>query len=442
MTYPKKSHVAIDANTAMAASSKPLTLLIVGAGLCGLSAAISTLLAGHKVIIFESSSELKEVGAGLQLTPNGTRLLSSWGIADRLSQHATTPTEFTYHRYDGRILAHRSNYDSEILNRYGSPIWCLHRADLQKAMVERAVELGASLQLGSRVTNVDLELATLTLGNGNTIRGDIVLAADGLWSSTRNIFMGQDVMPRATGDLAYRLVLDTNDIYDVELQEWLQTFGIHIWAGPGVHAVAYSIKGGRLLNLVLLVPDDLPTTVSRAEGNIHEMLKLFEGWDPILTKFLRYATKVDKWRLNHLPTLETWKTESGSFIMAGDSCHAMLPYMAQGANSSLEDGAAIGALLSHVSSKRQIPSAMALYDAIRRPRLDRLVRETFIQGYEHHLPDGKLQVKRDLQLAKSFRKLDLNAPVEENWSHPKIQPWIFSYNVYETVERAFAEHPF
>lgn len=93
----------------------------------------------------------------------------------------------------------------------------------------------------------------------------------------------------------------------------------------------------------------------------------------------------------------------------------MLPYMAQGANSSLEDGATLGALLARVSSKQQIPRAIDMFDAIRRPRLDQLVRETFLQGHEHHLPDGEEQVARDLRLAESFKPYNLNAPVEECW---------------------------
>ena len=263
------------------ATDKPVHLIIVVAGLCGLAAAISTLLAGHRVTILEAVSKLQEVGAGLQLTPNGTRLLRSWGVTDMLAQDATTPKEFFYRRYNGRILAHRSDYDAEIQGRYGSPIWCLHRANLQKAMVKRAVELGADLQLSSRVRSVDLEEAAVVLENGQIVKGDIVLAADGLWSSLRNIMVGQTVLPKLTGDLAYRIVLDPENIQDDELKAWIRKVGIHIWAGPSAHAVAYGIQGGRLLNLVLLVPADLPENAAKAKGNVDEMMQLFEGWDPM-----------------------------------------------------------------------------------------------------------------------------------------------------------------
>lgn len=258
----------------------PLHVVIVGAGLCGLAAAISTLLAGHRVTIVEAVSELKEVGAGLQLTPNGTRLLKSWGIADRLVDSATAPKEFNYYRYDGRVLAHRDNYDLEILNRYGSPTWCLHRADLQRAMVQRAVELGANLLLDSKVAQVELEESAVILEKGAVIKGDLVLAADGLWSSLRSIFAGYSILPKPTGDLAYRVILDASTIEDLELQEWIARKGLHIWVGPGVHAVAYGVRDGQMLNLVLLIPDDLPRDVAKIEGNVNEMKKLFEGWDP------------------------------------------------------------------------------------------------------------------------------------------------------------------
>ncbi|KAL3706300.1 hypothetical protein TMatcc_007310 [Talaromyces marneffei ATCC 18224] len=285
----------------MATPESPLHLIVIGGGLCGLSAAIATRLAGHNVTVLESVPAFREVGASLQITPNSTRLLKAWGLADTLGSKAATPKYFRMRRYNGDLLAERTQYTEEIEGRYGSPLLCLHRADLQVAMAEKAKELGVDIKLGCKVESVnwDEEQARGPAEGEISVRGDIVLAADGIWSETRQYLLGKDIGPKPTGDLAYRILLDRESITDDTLRTWLGSPGINIWVGPEVHAVGYSIKGGRWLNLVLLVKDNLPEDVMKAEGDLAEMKAIFQDWDPILTQFLEHVEKVDKWRLNY-----------------------------------------------------------------------------------------------------------------------------------------------
>lgn len=310
-------------------------VLIIGAGLCGLGAAISCALEGHRVTVFEISTELHTVGAGIQITPNGVRILRRWGIAEELVLKAATPKALYIMRFDGRkTLAQRSDYESEITTRYREPIWCLHRVDLQKALATRAKDLGVQLIFGASIQDIDFEQPAIHYKNGGVIEGDLIVAADGLWSSTRDTFYGKSVPPHPTGDLAYRIVLGADQVKgDTELRNIICHPGIRIWLGPGAHAVAYSIRNGQMLNIVLLVPDDLPQDVAKAEGDLGEMAKFFERWDPLLTRFLSHVSKVDKWRLMYLELDEPWSSMDGKFVLAGDSCHPILPYMAQGANS-------------------------------------------------------------------------------------------------------------
>ncbi|KAJ8117400.1 hypothetical protein OPT61_g1401 [Boeremia exigua] len=139
--------------------------------------------------------------------------------------------------------------------------------------------------------------------------------------------------------------------------------------------------------------------------------------------------------------LSRWTNQSGRFVVAGDCAHPMLPYMAQGANSSLEDAAVIGSLLSHVHEPAQLSAALALYDAVRRPRVDQLVRETFAQGTENHLSDGPEQEIRDKQLARSTLP-EFGPKSDTPWTHPKIQNWIYGYDAYAEAEAAFGDRPF
>ena len=310
-------------------------VLIIGAGLCGLGAAISIALEGHRVSVFESASQLHQVGAGIQVTPNGVRILRRWGITAELASRAATPDTLSIMRFDGQqILAHRSDYVKELESRYGECIWCVHRIDLQKELAAKATTLGVRLFFNSHVHGLNLEIPAITLQNGHIQEGDMVIAADGLWSATRSRFLGRYLPPQPTGDLAYRIVLTVDQVEgDAELRDIIIRSGIRIWMGHGAHAVAYSLLGGEMLNVVLLVPDNLPRCVAKAEGDLVEMVELFEGWDPLLHKILSRVERVDRWRLMSLHIDEPWRSEQGTFIMAGDSCHPILPYMAQGANS-------------------------------------------------------------------------------------------------------------
>jgi salicylate hydroxylase len=257
-------------------------ILIIGAGLCGLGAAISIALEGHQVVVFESAPQLHQVGAGIQISPNGSRLLKRWGVSEELEQSAVAPEFLSILRYDGRsLLAHRSSYREEIRNNYGEPLWCLHRVDLQKSLARRAQELGVRLLFDTRISHVDFDESTVIYENGCKEKGDLVIAADGLWSSTRSSFLQKPSKPQPTGDLAYRVVIAADQVDDDELRAVIAKPGIRIWMGPGAHVVAYSVFGGRLLNVVLLVPDDLPQDVAKARGDPGEMAKRFEGWDPL-----------------------------------------------------------------------------------------------------------------------------------------------------------------
>ncbi|EKG09553.1 Monooxygenase FAD-binding protein [Macrophomina phaseolina MS6] len=268
-----------------AASATPhvrLHLLVVGAGLAGLAAAISARLEGHEVTVLEKAAELTEVGAGLQVTPNATRLFKRWGIFEQLEACAAVPETLTVRRYDGtRVLAHEPHFQKLLLNRYGAPFWDLHRADLQAAMVARARALGVRICTGAEVVEIDVERAAATLRNGAVVNSDVILAADGLWSRSRSIFSQRAAGPQPTGDLAYRILLDVQDISDPELVEWIANPSVNFWVGPHSHVVAYSLRRGTLFNLVLLTPDDLPDNVARAPGNLEELKALFGRWDPM-----------------------------------------------------------------------------------------------------------------------------------------------------------------
>ncbi|KAL0934859.1 FAD binding domain-containing protein [Colletotrichum truncatum] len=442
-------------------STAQLEVIVVGAGLSGLATAVATALSGHRVTVFESAKELLEVkkhqifasyeyqcidnasqvGAGLQVTPNSTRILQRWGLPDRLWKSASEPTSLVVHRYSGKVLAKEEDFDKKIRAKYQAPFIDLHRVDLQLSLYERAKELGVQFKLGEKVENIDFEIAELTTQSGVKARADLIVAADGLWSRSRACYLKKDDPPLATGDLAYRLVLDVNQISDPELKEWITKPSVHFWIGPGAHCVGYSMRAEKLYNIVLLVPDDLPDGVSRQAGSVEEMRSRFEGWDPILVKFLDAVDSVEKWKLMHREELNSWVNEKSNFVFVGDACHPMLPYLAQGANSAVEDGAVLGLLLGHITSKSQLPTALRLYEKLRKARGDAIVRETFKQRESFHMHDGPEQEARD-QIFLSQLGKELKGPFPSRWTCPEVQPWLYGYDAYKEVEEATKNDPF
>ena len=327
--------------------------------------------------------------------------------------------------------------------KYNAPFWDLHRVDVQRALATRAQELGVQLRLGARVDDIDFDEPSLKLETGEVLDANLLVGADGLWSKCRECFLatkGQADSPLPTGDLAYRIMLKLEDVEDPELRDWISKPSCQFWIGPGSHIVAYSLRDGTMFNLVLLVPDDLPDNVARQAGSLDEMRQLFTKWDPMLNKFLDQVKSVDKWKLMHRPELESWISDKSNFVFIGDSCHPMLPYLAQGANSSMEDGAILGYVLAALESKDQLPAALGLYQRLRKNRGEAIARETFAQRADFHMVDGPGQQARDeLMLSKLGKEVDVKFP--SRWQCPVLQPWLFGYDAKEETEAALRDSP-
>ncbi|KAL5114754.1 hypothetical protein ACEQ8H_007371 [Pleosporales sp. CAS-2024a] len=443
-------------------ASTQLDVVIVGAGLGGLAAAISILLAGHKVHILESATEIGEVGAGIQCLPNSTRVLIALGLEEKLSRHATAPRFCNMIGWKGNTISSMDFYEYE--KECGTPFWDFHRANLHMAMLLRAQELGAKLTTKTKVVDVEYDtrdasktLAIAVCEDGKRYTADLIVGADGIHSKCRDILLGHEDAPLLTGDLAYRLLLDTADmIKDPDLRGFVQNSQINYWIGPDQHAVNYVLRDGKFFNMVLLVPDDMPMGAKTLAGNVEEMRALFRDWDPRIQKLLALCKSVSKWRLMIRPSLDpTWSHESAAFTMLGDAVHATLPYLASGAGMSLEDGHVLGLCLAKLKGKSSAEKKRALdvYERCRRERTERIVAGGNRQQYLYHLHDGAEQEERDRKLRafaafngqgkvsrEQYEKQGLR--VEDDplaWRWGGVGSWLLTYVCEEDVERRWRE---
>ncbi|CAI7639463.1 unnamed protein product [Penicillium pancosmium] len=425
-----------------------LDILVIGAGLAGLGSAISCALAGHQVSILEAAAEIKEVGAGIQVLPNSSRVLQHWGLEKKLTPHMTIPSVCNFIGWKGNKISHLDFHDSEM--KYpGTWYRDFHRADLQRCLVERALELGVRVICNARIDDVRVcangTTAKAFAADGRQWEGDLVIGADGVFGKLTEGLLGRSDPPVKTGDLAYRLLLSTEEMRkDPELAPFVNQPQVNYWLGPDAHAVNYVLRGGDLFNMVLLVPDDIPedSLASTMEGNVEEMCALFEGWDPRIQKLLKLCQSVQKWRLCIRFGDFDWTHPSGAWVMVGDAVHATLPYLASGAGMAFEDGAVLGECLSRLPDNPKIsknsPSfteakkhALSVFQVCRKQRTKMVVQRGNVQQYLYHLHDGPEQQERD-------RKMQM-VPTPEGealaWRDPGLAPKLLGYDHIADVNR-------
>lgn len=318
---------------------------------------------------------------------------------------------------------------------YDAPYLHIHRADYHKILVEEAERLGVKIQLDSVVKGVDFENTRVIIKNKPDFRADLLIGADGLNSVCRASLLGRPDPPHLTGDLAYRITIPGDDIRrDPELKDLAEYPNINYWMGPDAHAVCYPLKNGTIYNIVLICPDNLPELVAHAKADLKEMHDFFHGWDPRLRALLRLCRDTSKWRLQNSREMASWSHPSGKFALLGDSVHATLPYLAQGAAMAIEDGAVLAALLERVSSPAQIPHVLALYEVTRKSRTTRVVQSSSNLGQNiFHLHDGPKQQERDRQLLEE-------EPFEgypNRWADPVFQKFLFGYDAIKEADIAW-----
>jgi salicylate hydroxylase len=382
-------------------------VLIVGAGLGGLAAASCLMKAGFDVEVYEQSPVLAEVGAGIQMSANPMHVLRYLGLDAEVSALGVRPGAYVFRLHDTGEVIQEFALSAEHERQHGAPYIQLHRADLHELLAATARKLKSDvIRLSRRATGFTETASGITLhfADGSTEQGDILVGADGLKSTIARQIVGE-VPATYTGDAAWRITVPVERLPKPFLPQVMSVF-----MGPGGHVVCYYLRGGALLNFVGILETEEVLEESWTMKFSWERLKAdFEGWHPAIQTIIDAVDRDQcyRWSLHNRPPVRNWSTKRATLL--GDSAHATLPYLAQGAAMAIEDGAVLARALRQESD---IAEGLDLYQRNRVDRTARIVEQSTQNRWLFHLPSQDA-------IREEFSKR--NQGEERN-------RWLYSYN--------------
>jgi salicylate hydroxylase len=357
-------------------------LVVVGGGIGGLATALAVARTGRPVAVLERSAEFGEVGAGIQLAPNATRILTRLGVLDELCEVGVLPRRIVL---ADAVAGHElTALDlTDFPERYGAPYVVAHRTDLHRILLDACRAAGVALETGVDVTGVrdTGDGVELTCADGQVRTGTAVVGADGLRSRLRRRF--SDDEPVCSGYVAYRGAVPTEQVSrHADLRD------VVAWVGPGLHLVQYPLRSGRMYNQVAVFRSDAYAREEADWGTPAELEERFAVCCDHVRESIPLLGRDQRWPMYDREPLETWAT--GRVALLGDAAHPMVQYLAQGACQALEDAAALADALA----RGDVRSAFRAYERARAPRAARVQRTARTWGQIWHV-DGVAKLLRD-----------------------------------------------
>ena len=369
-----------------------MKIAIIGGGIGGLSAALHLLKAGLDVHVHEQAPRITELGAGIQISPNASRLLHRLGLKEAMDRIGVLPRAVHQRRWDDGRTLQRAPLGPDVEAAFGAPYYHFHRADLANLLADALP--GERVHTGHRLIGLEHrgERVAAVFDNGATAEADVLIGADGIHSRVRDLVFGPE-KPRFTGCVAWRGLVPAERIASLDIE-----VASHNWMGPDAHCVHYWVSAQKLMNVVCVVEHGTWTAEGWTDrGDVADVLARYEGWHPTVRGLIGAFPETFIWALHDRLPLPRWS--DGRVTLLGDACHPMLPMMAQGAAQSIEDGAALAALLAAIPG--DVPAALRRYEAMRKPRATRLQEMSAANRTRFHLGDGPEQQKRDEAMAGS-----------------------------------------
>jgi salicylate hydroxylase len=357
-----------------------LSIAVVGAGIGGLTAALMLARQGHAVTLVERRTGFSEVGAGLQLSPNASRILIKLGLGAALRRVVTEPERVVVRAIRSGKRIGEVAMGTFMRERFEAPYWVVHRADLQTILLD-AVRSEPSIRLvmGRTVESIENSASQASLawvsagGTQETHTADLIIGADGVWSTIRQQ-LGDRTQPTYRGYVAWRATFERS-----AAPAELAGDETGLWLGPQGHVVHYPIAGGRLINVVAIERNRTPVEGWAAPGRREDLLARYASAAPALRGLLAQSQEWLRWSLFDHPVERLAK---GRIALLGDAAHPVLPFLAQGAAMAIEDAATLAASLR--DARTDIPEALSAYEKQRLGRAARVQKEARTNGRIYH----------------------------------------------------------
>ena len=389
-----------------------MRVIVVGAGIGGLTAALTLIRAGLDVEVFEQASELHEIGAGIQISPNATRILFRLGLSEALERIGVRPLTFEFLRWDDRPRPDAVAARGRMRTAFRRALLSLSsRGSAGGARRRRAVETHPP---GHRCVGVAErhDRVEASFHDGSIAEADAIIGADGIHSAVRSAILGPE-SPRFSGNVAFRGLVPAARLAHLGMEP-----RSNLWVGPNRHFVHYFVGAGRYVNWVGVVPDEWRVESWTEKGEIADALAKFDGWHRQVREIIAAADMTNRWALYDRDPLDTWSV--GRVALLGDAAHAMLPFMAQGAVQSVEDAAVLAKCLGAVDVGG-VPAALRRYEAIRKPRASKCQLGSRNNAVMYHMPDGEEQRRRDANLSAAIYGLG-------------SRTWLYAHDVDAAME--------
>jgi salicylate hydroxylase len=367
-----------------------MRVAIIGGGISGLAAAAALGGAGVSYEVYEQAPALKEIGAGIQVSPNGARLLHRLGMGPALDRTAVRPDAIEVRRWHDDGLLAATPLGAACERMYGAPYYTLHRADLHAGLL--GIVPPSRVHLDKQCVGLTSSAAgvTVSFADGTSTSADVVLGADGIRSTVRGQLLSD--RPRFSGHAIFRGLVPAHEVPELAAQN-----KVVIWMGPGQHCVSYPISAGKLMSFAASSPASESHGESwTSRASTAEVLSAYDGWSPVARSLLAATDEVSVYLLHDREAVPSWGTDR--IMLIGDAAHPMLPFGAQGASQGIEDAVAVAAALRNATDA---PAALRAYEQVRRARIRDV--HAFIQENErnHHVEDAAAE-SRDEHMAEDF----------------------------------------